>query len=160
MTDKRKKKYKAAIWLCFLLYIILLIYFLFFSERFGRTAVTGYRYNLTPFSEIRRYVRLRGIFGAEVFLLNIVGNIVAFIPFGLCMPFMSDAYKKYRILLLNGFAITACIETIQLIFKVGSFDIDDIILNVAGVTAGYGIYRAVMFIRRKIMGKKITSGKG
>lgn len=148
LIDKHKKRFTVIIWLCFWLYIILLIYFLFFSERYGRSNVNGYRYNLIPFSEIGRYVSRRGVFGTELFSLNIIGNIVAFIPFGFCMPLLSKAYRNFWIIVLNGFCITACIETVQLIFKVGSFDIDDIILNVAGVIIGYVFYKAVMFLRR------------
>ncbi len=155
MVRKHKRKFTAAIRLCFWLYIILLIYFLFFCERYGRAAVSGYRYNLIPFSEIGRYIRLRGVFGAELFLMNIIGNIAAFIPLGSCLPLMSDGYKDFWVTVLNGFSITSCIETVQLIFKVGSFDIDDIILNVAGVAFGYALYKAAVFVR-----KKSSNGKG
>lgn len=41
----------------FAVYVILLIYFLFFSEEYGRVAQAErvYRYNLVPFVEIRRF---------------------------------------------------------------------------------------------------------
>lgn len=120
--------------------------------------MSGYRYNLIPFSEIGRYFRLRGIFGFKLFFLNIIGNIVAFVPFGLCMPLMSQAYRNFWVIVLNGFCITACIETVQLMFKVGSFDIDDIILNVAGVVAGYGLYKIVLLIRRSVNNRE-NAGK-
>lgn len=149
LINRHKKKFTFIIWLSFWLYIILLVYFLFSSERYGRADIHGYRYNLIPFSEIRRYVRLRGVFGIELFSLNIIGNIAAFIPFGFCMPLLSKAYRNFMVIVLNGFCITSCIETMQLVFKVGSFDIDDIILNVAGVIIGYGLYKIIMFIRKK-----------
>ena len=40
--------------LLFVIYIIFLVYFLFFSEEYGRAAETQrvYRYNLIPFVEI------------------------------------------------------------------------------------------------------------
>ena len=40
----------------FILYVLALIYFLFFSEEYGRAAMEErqYRYNLIPFVEIRR----------------------------------------------------------------------------------------------------------
>ena len=41
----------------FILYVLALIYFLFFSEEYGRAAMEErqYRYNLIPFVEIRRF---------------------------------------------------------------------------------------------------------
>ena len=41
----------------FIIYVLLLIYFLFFSEAYGRVAEAEreYRYNLVPFVEIRRF---------------------------------------------------------------------------------------------------------
>ena len=41
----------------FILYVLALIYFLFFSEEYGRVAMEEreYRYNLIPFVEIRRF---------------------------------------------------------------------------------------------------------
>ena len=41
----------------FVVYVLLLLYFLFFSEAYGRVAEAEreYRYNLVPFVEIRRF---------------------------------------------------------------------------------------------------------
>ena len=45
----------------FAVYVILLIYFLFFSEEYGRVAQAErvYLYNLVPFVEIRRFLVYR-----------------------------------------------------------------------------------------------------
>ena len=58
------------------LYLACLIYFMFFSESYGRTEVhTEYRYNLVLFQEIRRFLRHRDILGLPAVLINIVGNV-------------------------------------------------------------------------------------
>ena len=44
--------------------------------------------------------------------------------------------KVLRILLLS-FEFSLCVETIQLVWKVGSFDVDDLLLNTIGALAGY-----------------------
>ena len=42
---------------CFICYMILLVYFLFFSEEYGRNEpYTTYQYNLELFREIKRYL--------------------------------------------------------------------------------------------------------
>ena len=49
-------------------------------------------------------------------------------------------------MLILSFLLTLSIETIQLVFKVGSFDVDDMFLNTLGGIAGYlcqGITRAI-----------------
>ena len=48
----------------FFLYLAVLTYFLFFSEKYGRTAEREFSYNLTPFLEIRQFLELPGISGA------------------------------------------------------------------------------------------------
>ena len=70
----------------FILYLCLLAYFMFFSESFGRTDTDrGYAYNLVPFKEILRFIRYRGTVGLWAFLINIVGNVVAFMPCEMCI---------------------------------------------------------------------------
>ena len=52
-----KNKIKRAGMVAFLLYIAALIYFLFFSESYGRAgfAEREYHYNVVPFREIKRF---------------------------------------------------------------------------------------------------------
>ena len=51
--------------------------------------------------------------------------------------------------------MSLCIETVQLVCKVGSFDVDDLLLNTIGGIVGYIFYRVVQEarIRRRIHGK-------
>lgn len=143
-----KKKQKAAVnkilWFCFILYIILLIYFLFFSEHYGRTRGSGeYRYNLTLFREIRRFIVYREKLGLESFIVNILGNIVAFIPFGCMLPILSPKNRKFFYVFLLSLELTLTIELLQLLLKVGIFDVDDILLNTLGGIIGYGCFALV-----------------
>ena len=82
-----KKLIRNILALAFVGYMILLIYFLFFSEEYGRTTqFLDYQYNFTPFREISRYMKYRDVVGVDAFLINIVGNIVVFMPFGFFVP--------------------------------------------------------------------------
>ena len=73
--------------LVFILYLGVLFYFLFFSERYGRTDVSDeYHYNLVLFREIKRFYRYREILGMKSVMINLAGNVAAFMPFGFFLP--------------------------------------------------------------------------
>ena len=126
--------------LAFAGYMILLIYFLFFSEEYGRTLhYADYQYNLKLFHEISRYWTYREVVGMPNFLINIVGNVVIFLPFGFFVPSLKRRWKFFRVTGI-GFLFSLSVETVQLITKVGSFDVDDLLLNTIGIALGYGNY--------------------
>ena len=54
----------------------------------------------------------------------------------------------WKVALLS-FELTLFIEVSQLILRVGSCDVDDMILNTLGGCIGYGIYRAVFHKKEK-----------
>lgn len=145
-----KKFIKGIVVLIFLIYMCSLIYFLFFSERYGRTeAADYYRYNLQPFKEIMRYWRYRDVIGYEMVIINLVGNVGVFIPFGLLLPIIYKPLKKWYALLPVGMIFSIVIECIQLVTRVGALDIDDVILNVTGIMLGFVLLKVIYFIRRK-----------
>ena len=147
---KNKRFYiKKLIWLLFIIYISGLIYFLLFAERYGRQSLDTYRYNIVPFSEIKRYICYIDSIGIELFLINIVGNVVAFIPFGASLPLINKKYKSFISILLIGLLFILSIETIQLVMQAGSFDVDDIILDSTGVVIGFVISKILRFIYNK-----------
>ncbi len=136
-----KKVRHAITLLLFVAYLILLFYFLFFSEGMGRAGVTAeYHYNLTPFKEIMRFIKYRDILGTEALILNIFGNIVAFMPFGFFVPKIIKRYKNAFHIVLYSFELSLLVEIFQLIFKIGSFDVDDLMLNTVGGLLGYIAY--------------------
>lgn len=138
----RNKERKLCLKLLLILYFLILIYFMFFSKKLGRIInLNTYRYNIIPFREILRFYMYREKLGFKVFLLNILGNILAFMPFGFLVPSLSN--KKYGCNKIFIFAlfISTFLEILQLLLTVGSFDIDDIILNSFGAILGYSLFR-------------------
>lgn len=123
------------------IYIIFLVYALFFAEGYGRGAdgaLIGC--NTVPFREIMRYLRYRDVLGNRAVFLNLAGNVIGFMPFGALLPVMArDARKAWKTGLL-GFEISALVELSQLLFQVGCFDVDDMILNTCGALAGYSVF--------------------
>lgn len=124
----------------FVLYLILALYFMFFSETLDRTMVSDeYRYNLTLFKEIKRFWDMRDTYGWDVTLVNLLGNIVCFMPFGFLIPTISRKriFKNIISVTLLAMLFSVFIETAQLLTKVGAFDVDDIFLNTVGGMLGY-----------------------
>lgn len=140
LSHKNKEVFRFLLWILFIVYMVGLTYFLFFSERFGRVMGGEYHYNLRLFREIRRYIVYRKAFGTMNFMINIVGNVVAFMPFGFILPAISPKNRKFLNVALLSFELTLTIETMQLILQVGTFDVDDMFMNLLGGIIGYMIF--------------------
>ena len=122
----------------FAAYLILLFYFLFFSEGLGRASTeTEYRYNLTLFREIKRFIEYRHVLGYQAVFLNVVGNVIAFMPFGFLLPPLMNYKTNWVVTTIWAFLFSLFVETIQLFFRLGSFDVDDMLLNTVGGLLGY-----------------------
>jgi len=131
----------------------MLIYVCFFSERYGRDIISDtYRYNLVPFKEIRRFLVYRENVGFIAFIENLFGNVIAFMPFGFFIPIISPRNRKFLNVLALTFLLSLTVETIQLMLKVGSFDVDDLLLNTLGGITGYAFFAAANYFRRKRFG--------
>lgn len=125
----------------FFLYMASLIYFLFFSERYGRTLSNReYHYNLKLFKEIRRFWTYRKTLGWEPVVVNLAGNIGVFIPVGLAVPLLYEHCRSFFQVTLLSFEISLGAELIQLMAKVGTFDVDDLFLNTIGGCIGYALF--------------------
>lgn len=135
------KKRTVLKWACFLMYLFVLGYFLFYSSRFGRTGHEEYRYNIIIFQEIMRYYNLGVRTGNwNLFTLNVCGNIGAFLPLGMFLPSLFSRCRNLVFTIILSLELSLCVELVQLITKVGSFDVDDILLNTAGGICGYILY--------------------
>ena len=146
-------KNKKSIKILFSIYILFLILFvvLKFDGSFERiislhnsiieNEKDGIRnINLIPFRSMSPY--LKNI--TETFAFkNIAANIVAFIPLGF---FISNKNPKnvFKALIIC-LGVILSIELIQLFFKIGFFDVDDIILNFTGSLIGVFIS---LFVRK------------
>ena len=126
----------------FVLYILALIYFLFFAERLGQMEFSRreYHYNLVLFQEIRRFWTYRELLGYPAVAANLLGNVVGFMPFGLILPVISRNARGFFFITFSGFALSLAVETIQLMTKLGCFDVDDLVMNTLGTAAGYLIF--------------------
>ena len=130
--------YKEFLNLVFIIYILLL-YQLLTSTELNTTSGL----NIIPFTEIFRYK-----IGSTLFLYNVVGNILIFVPFGYFVSGYVKATRFSHILLIST-VTSLTVELVQL--QIGrSFDIDDIILNVAGSVIGFLLYIGLTAIKKHL----------
>ena len=143
---KNAKSMKRALWggrVLFLIYLAGLCYFLFFAENYGRIfGQENYRYNLIPFKEIERFWIYRKELGIHSFF-NLAGNILGFMPAGFFIPMLWEERKGFWFTACVTFEMSLLLEILQLIFRVGSFDVDDLILNTLGGILGYLLLKMV-----------------
>ena len=132
----------------FALYIFFLLYFLIFSEIYGRSGVMqDYHYNITPFQEIERFWKYREQLGLMSYI-NLFGNVLIFVPFGFMEPLTSKK-RSFWATLIDGCLVSLSVEIFQFITKVGRFDVADLMLNTTGVALGYVCFLVWNAIRRK-----------
>ena len=101
--------------------------------------------NLTPLVTIRRYWYIlqtsvdRALLNHAV--INLVGNVVMFVPLGIFLPGIFLKKPTFFGCFFAVVLIIAAVEAIQFFTLLGSLDIDDLILNLAGAIVGYIIWR-------------------
>jgi glycopeptide antibiotics resistance protein len=150
MNKKKTDWVRVVGWIVFVGYLAVLMYFMFFADLWGRTHIRGdYTYNLHPLQEILRFIRYRDSLGFWPVFLNLGGNVIGFMPFGFCMPLLDRQHRRWYVIVLESLLFSVCIETIQLVSRVGSCDVDDVILNTLGGLLGYLVFRIALKIRRK-----------
>lgn len=100
--------------------------------------------NLKPLYTIRNYVYVvRQNTNPELVrhcIINLGGNIFLFIPAGYLLPRIFQKQRNFFRFLLTCTLSILVVETAQLFSLLGSFDIDDLILNLAGMVIGFSIY--------------------
>ena len=121
------------------------------SDRISSYSMQGtINYNLTPFRSMSTQIEYITQWWA---LKNLLGNIIPFIPFGVLLPITYKKFSSVISVFFIGFASILFIEIFQFFTKLGSFDVDDIILNMIGIVCGYLMFLVIncIFARRQYM---------
>ena len=111
---------------------------LFSSEHFANYS------NLIPFKTIYSFIErfINNRINTSVVVVNLIGNLIAFAPFGLFIPILfKNRVKNIWSFIIFMIVLVFIVEFTQFIFCIGMGDVDDIILNVAGATIIYGIVK-------------------
>lgn len=128
-----------------LVYIIIMGALLFLRPRYWGD---GYMYNVIPFQTIKGYLFSRHHFNSDIWFKNLFGNIVLFMPIGFFLPMLHTSFRRILKLIFTTILLITAVELTQMLTRVGSFDIDDIILNTFGALLGLVITR-IVFRRSK-----------
>lgn len=148
--EKKKSLFRMIAILLFAAYLCMLCYFLFFADSMGRAYTDrAYHYNVIPFREIYRFWKYMHVVGVESTMLNLGGNVIAFVPFGVFLPMLFEKCRKFSFAVLLSFEFSLAVEAIQLVLKVGCFDVDDMILNTLGGLLGFLMYLLLSHIWRR-----------
>lgn len=133
----KTSKARLLLWLILIGYTGFLLYGMFLG--FGRSArISGPpAYNVIPFRTIGLYIRHFDSFPLQTWIINIFGNIGVFMPYGLLLPMLLRMAQAYRGFLLLFAGPLAGLELLQMVLRVGSLDVDDMILNVLGASVAY-----------------------
>ena len=147
-----KKRTKSLLWL--LGYGLLMLWLLFGQRIEGGHVDISLRgdagkLNLIPFETVRLYWRLlQNTISPQLLIhaiVNLVGNVVMFVPLGLLLPRIWRRFHSFFRTVFFAVGLICLIEAMQYFTGLGSCDIDDLILNTAGVLVGYCIWK----IKRK-----------
>ena len=130
IEDKNKVKRLSQI-IIFIYYIVLL----FNMALFARYNIVD-SYNIIPFKSIISIISNRNVYSI---IINIFGNLLIFIPLEYFIIELLNIKKGYVNFVLS-FIIVLIIEILQFIFKVGVFDVDDLILCVFGMNLFFIAY--------------------
>ena len=145
------KLMKINLWVFFILYLILLISFTLFDEEFNRSisfiftapkdSVKYYlenQINLTPFKTIISYFdAFNQALNTRTLLLNLYGNFIVCMPLSLFLVLLFKKQNNIWVFIITIVLIVLGIEVFQFLTLSGSFDIDDIILNLSGAIIFY-----------------------
>lgn len=151
-NEKNTKKHLSII---LIIYTILISTLLFLDENYGRYShINNIKFlskehfelysNFIPFKTIFSFVeRLQqNTINTSIVLTNLLGNIIVFAPYGIIIPILFKEkfsnIKNFTVLMIM---IVLAVECVQFITRRGSFDIDDLILNVAGAVLFFGLMK-------------------
>ena len=129
--------YDEVLKLGFIIYIMALFYVVTFQDDSWSTS------NFIPFKEMLRYE-----IGSPLFIKNVIGNMIMFLPYGFFTSYLLKLDKKSTMLCLS-VIVSLTIEVTQMVIG-RVFDVDDIILNILGAMCGYFIYRFIVNIKDRL----------
>ena len=105
------------------------MFLVFASTVLSRTEAEAASFVLKPFRFFWRY-------NMDLFY-QVMANVMMFIPIG-CL-----SARNMRRPVLFGFLFSCLIEGLQLLFRIGLCEVDDIISNTVGVIIGFAMYRVI-----------------
>lgn len=147
--EYRRRVVLALEWGVFLVYLLMLSSLLFGGYRtiaFGHLLdrdwglYLRFNANFIPFHTIGEYIRrfLDHSMNYDIILQNLLGNLILFMPMAVFLPCVFHRMYQFRYLVPVMAGILVLVEVVQLVFWLGSLDVDDFILNFSGAMMALG----------------------
>lgn len=159
--QKNAHKGRTVLAVLFGCYCLLMLYLMFIRNR---SAISGApywsqvmrNYNLIPFRTIRNYWDILANreyyeqkweaaaiykYHARQAVINLGGNVGMFVPLGFFLPAVFQKLRGFWKTLLCTAGIIFTVELLQLFLLRGKCDIDDLILNLVGVSLGWAVWK-------------------
>nr|WP_322626386.1 VanZ family protein [uncultured Flavobacterium sp.] len=144
-TKKNLEKIVALVYLALVVYITLIM-----GRSYGKTSLT-HKISLVPL-ETKMYFFERFTLlprnHKETVIKEIMGNFFLFMPFSWSLQSIRGRKIKALHTLIYIIVTVFIIESIQYFFNIGTFDIDDFILNISGGIAGIFIFKYYKKLKR------------
>jgi hypothetical protein len=139
LLRKREDKPGKGVLIC-LSFLMLYLVYAFLLTTIARKAGSTYRIILVPFKAWQQIFK-----GNRSKLKEVFYNICLLTPLGALVPPLLKYRCRWKDILFLAFLYTMAVECTQLLFKLGYFEIDDILHNCLGAMIGYG---GICLIRR------------
>ena len=143
------KKRRSWAWAAFAAYGLIMLWLLF-GQRVGQNAGS---LNLELYDTLWRYIwvlkystdpslRMHAV-------INLAGNVVMFVPLGFFVPCLCRKLRKpwWHFMAMVGSIVA--IELLQLLTRLGTCDVDDLLLNLVGTTMGFVLWKLWQYRNKK-----------
>ncbi|MDQ0157944.1 VanZ family protein [Robertmurraya andreesenii] len=144
-----RKIIKILLSISFVIYLLALVVLLFLGTRgffWSDQSLIDYirsSSNFVPFKTISLYITalFDGSMNMDIPIKNLFGNFLMFLPMGIYLPYYIKKINKVSSFVVTMVLLFFVIELVQVVTRRGSFDIDDLILNLLGALIGFAIWR-------------------
>ncbi len=149
-----RKWLQALSWFVFTSYALIVVYQLLLSQsRLILRNMEQPNPNLAPFQTILLYANGYQHYNFDTWFFNLFGNVLLFVPLGFLLPILFAKARRFWMAIIWTMLASLTIELTQLGTRLGSFDVDDVILNVLGGSIGYAVWIMAAFGRRLTLQK-------
>ena len=138
----KRSKGQVLLRMAFVAYVVWMLWLLF-GQRLGTEIYSqelARSMNLQPLATIKHFLKLLESDNPGLVThakINLVGNVVMFIPLGFCLPRIFPKLRGFFKTFFFCFVLIIAVELLQYYSLLGTCDIDDLILNMAGIIIGY-----------------------
>lgn len=151
ITKENFNKLFNKLWHAYLLFLLLFVIIKFNGNIYNlidrikqihyNRSLGYWNVNLVPFRSIAPYIKE---IHSNYAFMNIIGNIVSYIPLGFLMPLAFRKYRSFWKVSLRSFVIIIIVESLQFLLLLGYFDVDDIMLNMLSAILGFLFFKFLL----------------